>query len=100
MNPGMSEPVNVEDFRLLAKRRLPKMVFDYLEGGADERGLARNRAAFGRIAFLPRRLTDVSRRDLSTTLFGKNQTAPLLIAPTGLSGVFWPRGDIELARAA
>jgi len=54
----MSEPVNIEDFRLLAKHRLPKMVFDYLEGGADdERGLTRNRAAFERVAFVPRRLT-------------------------------------------
>lgn len=97
----MSEPINVEDFRKLARRRLPRMVFDYLEGGADdERGLARNRAAFGRFAFAPRRLTDVSRRDLSTTLFGKPLAAPLLLAPTGLNSVLWPRGDLELARAA
>lgn len=97
----MSEPLNVEDFRTLARRRLPRRVFDYLDGGAeDERGLARNRTAFERVTFAPRRLIDVSHRDLSTTLFGQPIAAPLLIAPTGLNGLIWPRGDVELARAA
>jgi (S)-mandelate dehydrogenase len=97
----MSEPVSVEYFRKLAQNRLPKMVFDYLDGGAeDEYGLARNRRAFQRLSFYPRRLTDVSKRDISTTLLGKSIAAPLLIAPTGLNAIFWPRGDIELARAA
>jgi (S)-mandelate dehydrogenase len=97
----MSEPLNVEDFRILARRRLPRRIFDYLDGGAeDERGLARNRAAFASVTFAPRRMTDVSQRDLSTMLFGRPIAAPLLIAPTGLNGLIWPRGDIELARAA
>src|SRR5471030_846410 len=97
----MSEPVNVEDFRQLAKRRLPKIVFDYLDGGADdEYGLRHNRDAFRCYGFSPRRLTDVSKRDISTELLGNTIAAPLLIAPTGLNGLIWPRGDIELARAA
>ena len=94
-------PRNVEDYRSLAARRLPGMVFDYLDGGAEsERGLRRNVAAFERICFEPRRLLDVSRRDLSVEMFGRRQSMPLVIAPTGLNGVLWPDGDILLARAA
>jgi isopentenyl diphosphate isomerase/L-lactate dehydrogenase-like FMN-dependent dehydrogenase len=97
----MSKPVNVEDYRVLAQKRLPKMVFDYLEGSAeDETGLAHNRAVFQRVRLRSRRLVDVSGRDSSTTLFDKRISTPLLIAPTGLNGSFWPKGDIALARSA
>lgn len=97
----MSKPVNVEDFRAIAQKRLPRMVFDYLEGGAeDELGLRHNRQAFENVRFEPHRLVDVSTRDISTTLLGKFQSAPLVIAPTGLNGLFWPKGDLVLARAA
>lgn len=97
----MVKPRNVEDYRRLAAKRLPRMVFDYLEGGAEsERGLRRNRAAFGAICFEPWRLLDVSQRDLSIELFGRTQPMPLVIAPTGLNGALWPDGDVLLARAA
>jgi len=97
----MSKPVNVADFRTLAKKRLPKIVFDYLEGGAeDETGLQHNRDVYHAMKFQPKRLVDVSKRNLQTSLFGKPMTAPLIIAPTGLNGIFWPDGDIALARAA
>ncbi|WP_321886488.1 alpha-hydroxy-acid oxidizing protein [Paraburkholderia bannensis] len=97
----MSKPVNVEDYRTLAKKRLPRMVFDYLEGGAeDEHGLRHNRQVFENIRFQPHRLTDVSKRDISTDILGKRQKAPVVIAPTGLNGVLWPDGDLVLARAA
>jgi (S)-mandelate dehydrogenase len=97
----MAVPRNVEDYRRRAAQRLPRLVFDYLEGGAeDERGLARNRTAIENFRFEPQRLVDVSARDLSTELFGRKLPLPLLIAPTGLNGVFWPDGDVELARAA
>ncbi len=97
----MRDPINVDDFRVLARRRLPKLVFDYLDGGAeDETGLARNRDAFCHVRFVPRRLVDVSRRTLATTLFERPLDAPFMIAPTGLNGLLWPRGDIALARAA
>lgn len=92
---------SVNDYRSAARRRLPKMVFDYLEGGADdESGLTHNRAAFDRWALRPRRLADVSRRDQSVRLLGRTIAAPLVIAPTGLNGAFWPKGDLALARAA
>lgn len=97
----MSKPVNVADFRLLAKKRLPRLVFDYLEGGAeDELGLKHNRQVFESVRFQPRRLVDISKRSIETTLFGKPLSAPLVIAPTGLNGILWPDGDLVLARAA
>ncbi|GJH17662.1 alpha-hydroxy-acid oxidizing protein [Caballeronia novacaledonica] len=77
------------------------MVFDYLEGGADdESGLKHNRAGFDRWEFRPRRLIDVSKREQSTELLGKPISSPLVIAPTGLNSAFWPKGDLALARAA
>ena len=97
----MVKPRNVEDYRSLAAKRLPRMVFDYLEGGAEsERGLRRNLAAFGNISFEPWRLLDVSQRDTSIEMFGRRQRMPLVIAPTGLNGALWPDGDVLLARAA
>lgn len=97
----LQNPLNVADYRKLAQSRLPKMVFDYLDGGAgDERAIAHNRAIFDRVNFQPKRLTNVSKRDLSIELFGKTQSAPIMIAPMGLNGCFWPQGDIALARAA
>lgn len=97
----MTRPVNVEAWRQLARARLPRMVFDYLEGGAeDERGLAHNGRAIDRLRLAPHRLVDVSKRSLATTLFGRPSAMPLAIAPTGLNGIFWPKGDIVLAQAA
>jgi len=97
----MAHLITVEDYRKLAARRLPRMVFDYLDGGAEgERGLARNLGAFANVRLRPRRLVDVSRRDLSIELFGRRQNLPLVIAPTGLNGALWPDRDVLLARAA
>ncbi|MBA1182073.1 mandelate dehydrogenase [Pseudomonas psychrotolerans] len=97
----MCSAFNVEGYRELARKRLPRMVFDYLDGGADdEKGLQRNRQAFDRLEFLPRRLVSVAERSLATQVFGKRQALPLMVAPMGLSGAFWPKGDLELARAA
>jgi (S)-mandelate dehydrogenase len=96
-----AKPVNVEDYRILAQRRLPKIIFDYLEGGADdETGLKHNHEVFERYRLMPRRLVDVSKRDLGIELFGRHQSAPFIIGPTGLNGALWPKGDILLARAA
>ncbi|MFM0257236.1 alpha-hydroxy-acid oxidizing protein [Paraburkholderia sediminicola] len=92
---------SVKDYRAAAKRRLPRMVFDYLEGGADdESGLGNNRAAFERWELTPSRLVDVSHRDQTISLFGRTLPTPLVIAPTGLNAAFWPSGDAALARAA
>jgi len=97
----MAYPATVEGYRSLAAQRLPRMVFDYLDGGAEaERGLARNTDAFARVCFRPHRLLDVSQRDLSAELFGCRRPLPLVIAPTGLNGALWPDGDVLLAQAA
>ncbi|WP_298960673.1 alpha-hydroxy-acid oxidizing protein [uncultured Methylobacterium sp.] len=94
-------PINVDDYRTLARRRLPRMVFDYLDGGADrERGLAHNRKAFDAFQLVPHRLADVSTRDQTVNLFGRTLPTPLVLAPTGLNGALWPDGDVILARAA
>jgi L-lactate dehydrogenase (cytochrome) len=93
--------INIEDLRAGARRRLPRAVFDYVDGGAeDEQALGENRAAFGRLTFCPRVLVDVSRRDQSTTVLGERISSPVLLAPTGLAGLVWPRGEIAAARAA
>ncbi|MBD8897913.1 alpha-hydroxy-acid oxidizing protein [Rhodanobacter sp. DHG33] len=97
----MKPLINVDDYREAARRRIPQFVFDYLEGGAEEeRGLRHNREALARIRFKPRRLRDVARRDSSRGLFGKRLPVPFVVAPTGLNGLLWPRGDLVLAKAA
>jgi len=93
--------VNIEDLRQAARRRLPRALFDYIDGGAeDERTLRANQADFQRYAFRPRVLVDVSARDQSTTVLGQRIESPLILAPTGFTGVFWPRGEAAAARAA
>jgi isopentenyl diphosphate isomerase/L-lactate dehydrogenase-like FMN-dependent dehydrogenase len=92
---------SVAAMRMAARRILPKPVFDFADGGAeDERTLRRNEQAFGDFALLPRPLNGAAERDLSATLFGKKLSMPLGIAPTGLSGLFWPDGELAAARAA
>lgn len=93
--------VNIEDLRRAARRRLPRAVFDFVDGGSeDEVTLRRNRLAFQQYTFRPRVLVDVSQRDLSTTVLGERMATPLIIAPTGMAGICWPRGEVVAARAA
>jgi L-lactate dehydrogenase (cytochrome) len=92
---------SVEDFRRVAKRRLPHGVFDYIDGGAeDERTLADNVAAFGRYGFQPRILRDVSRVDTSSTIFGRAVSMPLILAPTGFTRIAHSQGELAVTRAA
>ncbi len=85
----------------MAHRRLPGFALEYLEaGGEDEAALARNIAALAEWRFLHRSLVDVSRRDVSTMLFGQKMTIPVVVAPTGLNELFWPHADLRLAEAA
>jgi L-lactate dehydrogenase (cytochrome)/(S)-mandelate dehydrogenase len=92
---------NVHDLRKLAKRRVPEIMFDYLEGGCDdERGLAYNREALQRYRLVPRYCRDVSQRDLSLELFGKTYAAPFGIAPTGQVGLYATKGELLFAEAA
>ncbi len=91
----------VKDYRELARRRLSRFAFDYLEGGAEDgRTLLRNRAAYEQLLFSPRILRDVTEVDSSVEIFGRRQSLPLLVGPTGLNGLYWPRAEEVLARAA
>jgi (S)-mandelate dehydrogenase len=98
---SVGQAVTVEDLRAMAHRRLPGFVLEYLEGGGeDEAALARNVAALAEWHFLHRSMVDVSRRDVSTTLFGQKMAIPVAIAPTGFNSLFWPHADLRLAEAA
>jgi L-lactate dehydrogenase (cytochrome) len=93
--------VSIEDLRRAARRRLPKAIFDFIDGGAqDEISLRANRSDFERLRLLPRVLTDVSARDASTTLLGESIALPLVVAPTGLAGLLSRKGETAEARAA
>jgi len=92
---------SIDDLRQRARRRLPRAIFDFIDGGAqDEITLRRNREDFLRIALIPRALTDVSQRDLSVSVLGQTYSSPLILAPTGLPGVVWPDGAMQAALAA
>jgi L-lactate dehydrogenase (cytochrome)/(S)-mandelate dehydrogenase len=97
----IEQAVNIEDLRRMCRRRLPRIAFDYIEGGVeDERGMRTNEAGFLRYRLLPRYLIDVSRRDLSTTLFGKTYSSPFGFGPTGTMGLFRRGSELMLAEAA
>ncbi len=92
---------NIFDLRAVAKKRLPKGVFEFLDRGTeDEIALAENREAFKRIKLRTRFLMDLSKRDLGTEIFGKRTDLPFAIAPTGIAGLTWYQGELELAKAA
>lgn len=92
---------NIEDLRVLACRRLPRIVRDYLEGGAEEQlTLRANRDVFTGITFAPRTLVDVSQRSQQLTVLGRQFDSPFGISPMGAAGLFWHEADIHLARAA
>ena len=92
---------SVAETRRLARRALPRPLFDFIDGAAeDERTLRRNEAAFAEIALLPQPLAGTTTRDQSLTLFGTRLAMPLIVGPTGLSGLFWPDGELATARAA
>jgi (S)-mandelate dehydrogenase len=93
--------INLDDLRKLAKRRLPKIAYDFIEGGLDdEDGLARNEDAFKRYPLVPRYGVDVTTRDQSTSVFGRTYSGPVGIAPTGGAALFRRGGDMMLAEAA
>jgi L-lactate dehydrogenase (cytochrome) len=94
--------LSIEDLRRLARRRLPAVVFDYIDGGADDEvTMADNRAAFGQWQFAPQVLQDVSTTDLSTPFFGGHRyDAPLTLCPTGYTRMTHPGGEVATAAAA
>jgi isopentenyl diphosphate isomerase/L-lactate dehydrogenase-like FMN-dependent dehydrogenase len=92
---------SIDAMRTLARAALPKPVFDFADGGAeDEVALRRNESAFDPIALVPHPLDGAATRDLSVELFGKRLSLPVMIGPTGLAGLFWPDGERAAARAA
>ena len=98
---NVSKAYSIEDLRRAAERRLPRAVFDFFDGGAeDEVTLRDNQAAYQRTRLVPKVLTDVSSIDTSTLLLAKRSALPLAIAPTGAVGFGWRGGDIAIARAA
>lgn len=97
----LARAASIGDLRAMAKKRVPRFAFDYLDGGAeDESNLARNRAAFAAIRLTPRYLADVSAVSLATEIFGRSYAAPFGVAPIGILNVIWPGADLALARLA
>ena len=93
--------ITIDDLRAAARRRLPRLVFDFIDGGArDETTLRDNRRAFDAWQLLPRVGVDVSQRRLATTLLGRSMALPLVLGPTGLAGLYRPRGEMLACRAA
>lgn len=92
---------NIDDMARSARRHLPKVIWDYLDGGAEDEVTIRcNRNAFDRYRFRPRTVTGNGKRDLSISLWNMKLSAPFMIAPTGLNGIIRPDADLMLARAA
>lgn len=97
----MAAPVNLDDYQRLAARRLPRLVRDFLDGGADdERTLRWNREAFDRYGLTPRSLVDVAERSSATTVLGQPVDLPVVLGPTGLARFAHPDGEVAVARAA
>ena len=92
---------SLADMRQLARRRLPRVVFDFVDGAAeDELAMRRNEAAFAETRLLPRPLEGTETRDQSIELFGERLSGPVLVGPTGLAGLLYPRAEVATARAA
>lgn len=101
MSCNIAKAYSIEDLRLSAQRRLPRAIFDFFDGGAeDEVTLRDNVAAYKRMRLVPRVLTDVSAIDTSTLILGQRAALPLAIAPTGAVGFGRRGGDMAIARAA
>ena len=97
----ISRAVNIEDLRELARRRVPRIVFNYIDGGAEgEWTLRENRRAFEAVTFRPRQAIAVPVSDLRTRLLGTELSMPILLAPVGYLRVMHPDGEIAAARAA
>jgi L-lactate dehydrogenase (cytochrome) len=97
----MTTAINIEDYQEIARKKLPRPVFDFIEGGSgDETSIAANRSAFDRLSFVPRVLVDVGKPDLTTTFCGSPLQTPIMLAPTGHSGIVHPDGERAAAVVA
>ena len=97
----IDDALSIEDLRKIARKRAPRFIFDYIDGGAED-GIAMetNRQAFDRLRFRPKVLTGVQERNTGTTILGRPSALPVIIGPIGLLGLSWRDGDIEMAKAA
>lgn len=93
--------LNVDDYQRMARKKLPRFVRDYVDGGAErELALSRNREALNGVVLSPRVLRDTSAVNTSVEIFGKRWSHPFAVAPTGLNGLVRPQGDVLIAKAA
>ena len=98
---GIDAINTVGDAREISKRKLPKMVWDFIDGGADgELAVAANRRSLNEIQLRPRFLTDVSNRDSSIQIFGKKTELPFILSPSGMATIAHPQGELAVAKAA
>lgn len=101
MKIGDLDGLNYDTLRDLARRRLPRGIFEYIDRGSeDEVGLAHIRQTFDEIKLRPKVLVDVASRDQAIELLGRRYSLPLVVAPTAAAGLLWHKGEIRLARAA
>ncbi len=97
----LGEALSIGDIERLAKRRLPRVVYEGIASGVeDERGLVRNEAEFHRHRLVPRAFADVTEREQTASLFGRTYASPFGISPTGIAGIFRRDAELMLARAA
>ena len=98
---GVDALHTVEDMRSAARRRVPRMVFDFIDGGADgELAVAANRGALDSVRFAPKFLTDVTDRDQTAMVFGSRIASPFILAPAGIATIAHPEGELAAAAAA
>lgn len=97
----LDRAASIDDLRALAKSRLPRFAFDFIDGGAEsETGLARNRRALDEVLLAPRYMVDLTRIETETEIFGRTYAAPFGVAPMGFINMAWPGTDLMLARLA
>ena len=95
-----SQAITISDLRDIARKKLPRSVFGFIDGAAhDERTLRDNEADFATIRFAPRFMVDVSQRSQQVEVLGESLRSPMILGPTGLAGILWPEGDLAIARA-
>ena len=98
---NINDCLNYDDFRKLAKKRLPSPIFHYIDGGSDdEETLKRNTEAFNDCDLVPKVLANVGKPNLSTTVFGRKISMPIFLSPTAMQRLYHPEGDNASARAA
>ncbi|MBH0238487.1 alpha-hydroxy acid oxidase [Methylobrevis albus] len=98
---ALDRAASIADLRRLARRRLPRSIFEFIDGGAgDERTLRDNADHLAALRLMPRVGVDVAARSAAVDIVGRRSALPLVLAPTGLAGLFWPGGEMAAARAA